>query len=247
MTNDDFEKSFQRALAAAARRVEKGSKLQADVWAKEMHRTGKEPRPGVKSYLHQHLPAEDFTGKPKLITTISYKPTGATGTYKIKVYRHNRTFDPYEYKVEQPGGGYFFTSLKFDERAKTVDHAKASVRSTIASNAKAAREAAKSPARKAHERKMVDVNFFRKHATKDYAEAKKLAEAEKYAEEHEWKFEWKYDVDPDMSGIEDAKEVLVAILRDKDGHVLQSLGGIADPSQSYRRVVEAEMALEAMP
>ena len=42
-------------------------------------------------------------------------------------------------------------------------------------------------------------------------------------------------------------EVLIAVLKDADGHVLESGGGIGDPSPSYRRLVEAELALEAMP
>ena len=42
-------------------------------------------------------------------------------------------------------------------------------------------------------------------------------------------------------------EVLIAVLKDADGHVLESLGGIGDPSPSYQRLVEAELALEAMP
>ena len=37
------------------------------------------------------------------------------------------------------------------------------------------------------------------------------------------------------------------VLKDADGHLLESLGGIGDPSPSYRRLIEAELALEAMP
>ena len=41
-------------------------------------------------------------------------------------------------------------------------------------------------------------------------------------------------------------EVLCATLKDKDGHVLESLGGIGDPSRDYARMVEAELSLEAL-
>jgi hypothetical protein len=42
------------------------------------------------------------------------------------------------------------------------------------------------------------------------------------------------------------KEVLGAVLRDEHGHVLASLWGIADPDRNYKRVVEAELTLEAL-
>jgi len=41
-------------------------------------------------------------------------------------------------------------------------------------------------------------------------------------------------------------EVLVAILKDASGNVIGSLSGIGDPDNNYRRVVEAELALEAL-
>lgn len=41
-------------------------------------------------------------------------------------------------------------------------------------------------------------------------------------------------------------EVLAVILEDANGNVLASLGGIIDPDADYRRVVEAELASEAM-
>ena len=77
-----------------------------------------------------------------------------------------------------------------------------------------------------------------------------LAKAEQYAEEQGWTVEWDYDQDEYQLGDAEDKmpdEVLVAVLKDADGHVLESLGGIGDPSPSYQRLVEAELALEAMP
>ena len=86
--------------------------------------------------------------------------------------------------------------------------------------------------------------------SKDAAYAMKLAKAEQHAEEQGWTVEWDYDQDEYQLGDAEDKmpdEVLIAVLKDADGHVLESLGGIGDPSPSYRRLVEAELALEAMP
>jgi hypothetical protein len=80
--------------------------------------------------------------------------------------------------------------------------------------------------------------------------AMKLAKAEQLAEEQGWTVEWDYDQDEYQLGDAEDKvpdEVLVAVLKDADGHLLESLGGIGDPSPSYQRLVDAELALEAMP
>jgi hypothetical protein len=104
------------------------------------------------------------------------------------------------------------------------------------------------------------VAFFKRHAGGIVGEASKgalaLARAERYARDHDWETEWKWDDDADWSwldqkGFEKEKakdhEVYYAVLRNKNGTVLASLGGIFDPSREYQRVVEAELALEAMP
>jgi hypothetical protein len=103
------------------------------------------------------------------------------------------------------------------------------------------------------------VEFFYKHAgyswNKAAGQSKEaghresataLALAEDEARARGWRVTWEHDVDPDMSGIEDAKEVLSAVLTDENGKVLASLGGIADPDRNYGRVVEAELAVEAI-
>ena len=56
------------------------------------------------------------------------------------------------------------------------------------------------------------------------------------------------DEDEYMLGDEEEmpSEVLYAVLKDQDGEVLESLGGIGDPDRNYGRVVEAELALEAL-
>jgi hypothetical protein len=79
--------------------------------------------------------------------------------------------------------------------------------------------------------------------------AMKLAQAEYEAEERGWTVEWDYDNEPyDMGDAETEmpSEVLVAILKDASGNVIGSLSGIGDPDNNYRRVVEAELALEAL-
>lgn len=79
--------------------------------------------------------------------------------------------------------------------------------------------------------------------------AKLLAKAEAYAEQKGWKVSWEGDDDAysQYKDEPEVKEWLSAILRDEKGNVLGSLGSIGDPSREYGRVVEAELALEAMP
>jgi hypothetical protein len=77
--------------------------------------------------------------------------------------------------------------------------------------------------------------------------AKKLAKAEREAAKRGWTVEWEHDPEPwDGDDDDQPSEVLNAVLRDKNGKVLASLGAIGDPSRSYGRVVEAELALEAL-
>lgn len=86
--------------------------------------------------------------------------------------------------------------------------------------------------------------------------AKQLAEAEAYAQDRQWSYEWPWD-DAGCSGCccenpeckcssGEPHETLGCVLKDEHGKVLESLWGICDPSQSYVRVVEAELALEAI-
>lgn len=98
------------------------------------------------------------------------------------------------------------------------------------------------------------VAFFRKHAGsvigREEENARALAHAEQEATARGWNVEWSHDpegwdslgdIDP-----ETVKEVLSAVLRDENGGVLASLGSIVDPDRAYGRVVEAELALEAL-
>ena len=87
--------------------------------------------------------------------------------------------------------------------------------------------------------------FFKKHGVKS---ARELAYAEAEARRRGWTFSWEGDVDfdpRDWEG-EPPDEVLCVALRG-GGRVLGSLCGVADPSrENYGRVVEAELALEAL-
>ncbi len=98
------------------------------------------------------------------------------------------------------------------------------------------------------------VAFFRKNAGgvvgREDEGARALAHAEQEATARGWYVEWfddpegwdsLGDIDP-----ETVKEVLYAVLKDENGEVLTSLGSIADPDRTYGRVVEAELALEAL-
>lgn len=112
------------------------------------------------------------------------------------------------------------------------------------------------------------IAFFRKHG--GYAKkpgesthaaknrmARALARAEAEASARGWRVEWEgdpegaSDFESDVrmgytSREEEPREILGAVLRDEEGHVLSSLWGIEDPTREYRRVVEAELALEAL-
>lgn len=105
------------------------------------------------------------------------------------------------------------------------------------------------------------VAFFYKHAGSSYRPGKEtkaqgkrrgaiaLARAEAEASSRGWRVEWEGDPEPYEMGdaeTEEPNEVLGAVLRDEDGHNLASLWGIGDPDRNYRRVVEAELALEAL-
>lgn len=104
-----------------------------------------------------------------------------------------------------------------------------------------------------------DVRFFREHGGGVVGEATRgalsLARAEREMQRRGWTVEWRDDPDADWSwldqpGFEKEKakehEVYGAVLRDRRGTVLASLWGIFDPDAKYQRVVEAELASEAL-
>lgn len=97
-----------------------------------------------------------------------------------------------------------------------------------------------------------EYRFFREHAGYVVGQqalgAWELAKAEQTAIEREWSFFWTPDDDADWSFINDDEyhEVYGCILRDAEGNTLASLWGILDPDRNYERVVQAELALEAL-
>ena len=115
---------------------------------------------------------------------------------------------------------------------------------------------------------MAAVKFFSKNAGSSYTPGKEtraqgkrrgaqaLAHAEAEAARRGWRVEWDHEQDVDLSWAddeqrEDIDEVLEAVLKDENGHVLASLGNItfgrdSMANRNYRRVVEAELALEAL-
>jgi hypothetical protein len=113
---------------------------------------------------------------------------------------------------------------------------------------------------------MTAYHFFLKHAGYSYdpktetpmqgriKTAHKLAQAEKYAKNHDWIFEWGDDWDDpkhcDKSNGDGTeykpKTCEYCYLYNDVSDVLASLSCIDDADADYRRVVEAELALEAM-
>lgn len=88
------------------------------------------------------------------------------------------------------------------------------------------------------------------------ATARKLAKVERDARALGYSFEW--DEDPEgcigcECGSEDcacctgaAHETESCLMRDTSGKVVQSLGSVCQATREYRRVVEAELALEEL-
>lgn len=111
--------------------------------------------------------------------------------------------------------------------------------------------------------------FFLKHAGYSYDPvretpiqgrrrcARALAQAEKHAREQDWQYAWIFDEDGCIGcdcGQADcacstgaAHESLICVLRDDIGRIRATLGSVCNPTREYRRVVEAELALEVMP
>lgn len=95
------------------------------------------------------------------------------------------------------------------------------------------------------------IAFFQKHANVNYRRAITLARAEAEAEARGWTVTWEDDPEEWQGCDERPFEVLIAVLRDENGAVLDSLGGIGmtgdrKTDQDYGRVIEAELAHEAL-
>jgi hypothetical protein len=75
--------------------------------------------------------------------------------------------------------------------------------------------------------------------------AEEMAKAEQDAERMGWTASWEWDDMPWDGDVPAPHEVLGCVLKNDRGEVLASLWGIGDPDKNYRRVIEAELALEA--
>lgn len=76
-----------------------------------------------------------------------------------------------------------------------------------------------------------------------------LARAESIAASRGWRAKWEHSQEPYEMGDAETdmpSEVLDCLLYDENGSVIGSLGQIGDPSRQYARVVEAELASEAL-
>ena len=105
-------------------------------------------------------------------------------------------------------------------------------------------------------------HFFLKHAGYNYTAtetrrqgrircAKALAQAERDAKRFGITFQWDYDSDGDdswMTEEERREEHTCEWVRavTSDGRTVASLGGIYDADTTYRRLIEAELAYEAL-
>lgn len=102
------------------------------------------------------------------------------------------------------------------------------------------------------------ITFFEEHAGYSYNPvfetpeqgrhrcAEELATAERWALDAGVYFDWEPDPDGYLSAGDAPGPWFSCCARNMFGHVVASLGGIDDPTYPYRRVVEAELALEAM-
>jgi hypothetical protein len=195
----------------------------------------------------------------KVVLTQKFKTD--RGSYTIKIVKYPSHFKPYGYHYLDPDGNVTGSnSGNSHDVDECLQKAERSIQEVEERAAEAQRDAGRSPSEKEEADIRRRAAFFHKHAGYSYGpgqtpeqgrdeNARRLALAEIFGEEAGWTVEWDYDQEEYQLG--DAEEsppseVMVAILRDADGNVIGSLGGIGDPTPAYRRVVEAELVREAM-
>jgi hypothetical protein len=155
----------------------------------------------------------------------------------------------YGYHILGPDGVTGSNSGNSVTVSECVEKAISTIKGDLAQQRRELTESRKTPAQKSHDRLKKNAEFFRKNAGCDMKGAMDLAQAEFEAEALGWTVEWNFDPGPYELGdaeTEVPKEVLVATLKNAKGETLASLGGIGDPTPKYGRVIEAELALEAL-
>jgi len=214
------------------------------------HVAQKRTRAEAKFPSHYDLPVSKIA---KVKTT--------DGTFTINVFRVGKDWHgkaEYKFEVIFPDPECFGTTTKkFSSIADAVKRATEDIHESVARGARERAEAKKSPERKALEKLGKEVAFFKEHGGGVVGHAMEgalsLAKAEKIAKELDWTYDWTHDEEEYQLGDnEDAPpfEVLAVLLRDENGEVVGSLGGIgmtgnARKDRDYGRVVEAELAYEA--
>lgn len=183
------------------------------------------------------------------------------GTFEVLVFMTGKNWrgsPSYEIELQYPDPEEYSTTTKsFDSIPEAVVRGKKMVAEAVADVEKAQHEARKSPKQKDLDKLGKKLAFFRGRGA-DVAQAKRLLKAEEIAEERNWKFTWEQepgdwnDYLGEGDSIDDIESVESCVLRDEEGAVLESLGGITfakrsstRDNQDYGREVEAELALEA--
>jgi len=202
--------------------------------------------------------------RARVVDTLEYNTRSGLGThltgpaYTIKVVEYPTGHKPFGYHYLDPEGGVTGSNLG---NSYDAEEALQKALKNIRETEKQARVARRSPAQKDNDKLKKKIAFFYKHGGYGRSpgqsveegrreSAERLARAEAFGESAGWKVSWTTDQDEYQLGdaeTEPPSEVLVATLLDADDNVLGSLGGIGDPDNNYKRVVEAELALDAMP
>jgi hypothetical protein len=183
------------------------------------------------------------------------------GMFKIGVFVTGKDWQQkteYQIEVEYPGdGGNMTSTRKFSSVPEAITYAKKAIAEEVSKHEAEVREAKKSPKQKSTEKLRKKLQFFRDRGA-DLPTAKKLLRAEDIAEEKGWEFVWEdepgdwNDFLGDQDKIEDIESVMDVVLKDENGRVLESMGGITfakrsstRDNQDYGRYLQAELALEA--
>ena len=203
---------------------------------------------------HGGVLVDDHT---RVVQEFEYRASGGK-TYVVRIVEYPSGQKPFGYHYLDPEGGVTGSN---SGNSYDADTATRRAVKNIRDSENAARLARRSPSQKKTDQQRKKIDFFLKHGgystkpgeTKRQGQlrsARQLAEAEAFAEDAGWKVSWEPDQEPyDMGDAETEppSEVYVAVLMDDDDNVLGSLGAIGDPDNNYKRVIEAELALEAMP